>query len=153
MFGKKTAVIYFSRSGVTRSLVEKFPLEEGDRTIELIPSDPYPKSYFKTLARAKVEIEGNADVGLENGKQDLGLYDRILIGFPIWFWTCPKIIKSFLAENDLRGMTIYPFCTSGGIDITEAVDEIKRNADGATVKKGMRFRKYSEEALKKWLEQ
>jgi flavodoxin len=153
MFGKKTAVIYFSRSGVTRSLVEKFPLEEGDRTIELIPSDPYPKSYFKTLARAKVEIEGNADVGLENGKQDLGLYDRILIGFPIWFWTCPKIIKSFLVANDLRGMTIYPFCTSGGIDITEAVDEIKRNADGATVKKGMRFRKYSEEALKKWLEQ
>ena len=153
MCGKKTAVIYFSRSGVTRSLVEKFPLEEGDRTIELIPSDPYPKSYFKTLARAKVEIEGNADVGLENGKQDLGLYNRILIGFPIWFWTCPKIIKSFLTENDLRGMTIYPFCTSGGIDITEAVDEIKRNADGATVKKGMRFRKYSEEALKKWLEQ
>ena len=153
MFGKKTAVIYFSRSGVTRSLVEKFPLEEGDRTIELIPSDPYPKSYFKTLARAKVEIEGNADVGLENGKQDLRLYNRILIGFPIWFWTCPKIIKSFLTENDLRGMTIYPFCTSRGIDITEAVDEIKRNADGATVKKGMRFRKYSEEALKKWLEQ
>jgi flavodoxin len=153
MFGKKTAVIYFSRSGVTRSLVEKFPLEEGDRTIELISSDPYPKSYFKTLARAKVEIEGNADVGLENGKQDLGLYDRILIGFPIWFWTCPKIIKSFLTENDLRGMTIYPFCTSGGIDITEAVDEIKRNADGAIVKKGMRFRKYSEEVLKKWLDQ
>ena len=153
MFGKKTAVIYFSRSGVTRSLVEKFPLEEGDRTIELIPSDPYTKSYFKTLARAKVEIEGNADVGLENGKQDLGLYDRILIGFPIWFWTCPKIIKSFLTENDLRGMTIYPFCTSGGIDITEAVDEIKRNADGAIVKKGMRFRKYSEEVLKKWLDQ
>ena len=153
MFGKKAAVIYFSRSGVTRSLVEKFPLEEGDRTIELIPSDPYPKSYFKTLARAKVEIEGNADVGLENGKQDLGLYDRILIGFPIWFWTCPKIIKSFLVANDLRGMTIYPFCTSGGIDITEAVDEIKRNADGAIVKKGMRFRKYSEEVLKKWLDQ
>ena len=153
MFGKKTAVVFFSRSGVTRSLVEKFPLEEGDRTIELIPSDPYPKSYFKTLARAKVEIEGNADVGLENGKQDLGLYDRILIGFPIWFWTCPKIIKSFLVANDLRGMTIYPFCTSGGIDITEAVDEIKRNADGATVKKGMRFRKYSEEVLKKWLDQ
>ena len=153
MFGKKTAVIYFSRSGVTRSLVEKFPLEEGDRTIELIPSDPYPKSYFKTLARAKVEIEGNADVGLENGKQDLGLYDRILIGFPIWFWTCPKIIKSFLVANDLRGMTIYPFCTSGGIDITEAVDEIKRNADGATVKKGMRFKRYSEETLVQLLEQ
>ena len=50
-------------------------------------------------------------------------------------------------------MTIYPFCTSGGIDITEAVDEIKRNADGAIVKKGMRFRKYSEEVLKKWLDQ
>ncbi len=153
MLGKKTAVVYFSRSGVTRSLVEKFPLEEGDRTIELIPSDPYPKSYFKTLARAKVEIEGNADVGLENAKQDLGQYDRILLGFPIWFWTCPKIIKTFLNENDLRGKTIYPFCTSGGIDITEAVDEIKRTAAGATVMKGKRFKKYSDDTLMEWLQE
>ena len=153
MFGKKTAVVYFSRSGVTRVLVEKFPLEDGDRAIELIPSDPYPKSYFKTLARAKVEIEGNVDVELENGKQDLALYDRILIGFPIWFWTCPNVITAFIRENDLSGKTIYPFCTSGGIDITEAVDEIKRNADGATVKRGRRFRKYSEKAMKEWLAQ
>ena len=153
MLGKKTAVIYFSRSGVTKGLAEKFPLEEGDRLIELIPSKPYPKSYFKTLARAKVEIEGGADVEIENGKQDLALYDRILIGFPIWFWTCPKIIVSFIRENDLRGRTIYPFCTSGGIDITEAVDEIKRNAGGATVKRGIRFKKYSEDVLREWLEE
>jgi flavodoxin len=153
MFGKKTAVVFFSRSGVTKSLIENFPLEEGDRTIELIPSDPYPKSYFKTLARAKVEIEGNAPVELENAKQDLGLYDRILIGFPIWYWTCPKAVTTFINENDLKGKTIYPFCTSGGIDITEAVDEIKRNAKGATVKRGKRFRKYSEKALIEWLDQ
>jgi flavodoxin len=154
MFGKKTAVIYFSHTGVTKSVAERFPLEEGDRLIELIPSDPYPKSYFKTLARAKVEIEGGVNVELKNPKQDLGLYERILIGFPIWFWTCPKAVTTFIRENDLRGKTIYPFCTSGGIDITEAVDEIKRNADGATVKRGMRFKKrFKEDALVEWLEQ
>ena len=153
MLGKKTAVIYFSRSGITKKLVEKFPLENGDKVIELIPSEPYPKSYFKTLARAKVEIEGGVDVEIENGKQNLKDYDQILIGFPIWFWTCPRIISTFLSENDLKGTTIYPFCTSGGIDITEASDEIKRRAEGANVKKGKRFRKYSEEALIKWLDQ
>ena len=153
MFGKKTAVIYFSHTGVTKSLVEKFPLEEGDRTIELIPSAPYPKSYFKTLARAKAEIEGNVSVDLEHPKQDLKGYDQILIGFPIWFWTCPKAVTSFLSENNVKGLTIYPFCTSGGIQIDEAVDEIRRNAEGAVVKKGMRFKKYSEDALAKWLDQ
>ncbi len=153
MFGKKTAVIYFSRSGVTKGLVEKFPLEEGDRTIELIPAVPYPKSYLKTLARAKAEIEGNVSVDLVNPKQDLSSYERILIGFPIWFWTCPKAVTSFISENNLKGKTIYPFCTSGGIQITEAADEIKRTADGAIVKRGMRFKKYSEEALAKWLDQ
>lgn len=153
MFGKKTAVIYFSRSGVTKGLVEKFPLEEGDRTIELVPVVPYPKSYFKTLARAKAEIEGNVSVDLVNPKQDLSSYERILIGFPIWFWTCPKAVTSFISENNLKGKTIYPFCTSGGIQITEAADEIKRTADGAIVKRGMRFKKYSEEALSKWLDQ
>lgn len=153
MLGKKTAVIYFSRSGVTKGIVERFPLEEGDRVIELIPSVPYPKSYFKTLARAKAEIEGNVSVDLENAKQDLGNYERILIGFPIWFWTCPKAVTSFISENNLKGKTIYPFCTSGGIQITEAVDEIKRTADGAIVKKGIRFKKYSEDTLLKLLEQ
>jgi flavodoxin len=153
MFGKKTAVIYFSHTGVTKELVGKFPVEEGDKVIELIPSTPYPKSFFKTLARAKAEIEGNIPVDLENGKQDLGLYERILIGFPIWFWTCPKAVTSFINENDLRGKTIYPFCTSGGIQMTEAVDEIKRNAKGATVKRGMRFKRYSEETLVQLLEQ
>lgn len=153
MLGKKTAVIYFSRSGVTRGIVEQFPLEEGDRIIEIVPSVPYSKSYFKTLARAKAEIEGNVSVDLEKPKQDLALYDRILIGFPIWFWTCPKAVTSWISENDLRGKTIYPFCTSGGIQITEAADEIKRTAEGATVKKGMRFKRYSEDALIKWLDQ
>ena len=80
-------------------------------------------------------------------------YDVIFIGFPIWFWTCPKAVTSFISENDLRGKTIYPFCTSGGIQITEAVDEIKRTADGAIVKKGIRFKKYSEDTLLKLLEQ
>lgn len=121
--------------------------------MELIPSAPYPKSYFKTLARAKAEIEGNVSVDLENAKQDLRGYERILIGFPIWFWTCPKAVTSFISENNLKGKTIYPFCTSGGIQITEAADEIKRTAEGATVKKGMRFKRYSEDALIKWLDQ
>ena len=153
MFGKKTAVIYFSRSGVTRGIAEQFPLEEGDRIIEIVPSVPYPKSYFKTLARAKAEIEGNVSVDLENPKQDLALYDMILIGFPIWFWTCPKAVTSFISENNLKGKTIYPFCTSGGIQITEAVDEIKRTAEGAIVKKGIRFKRYSEDTLIRLLEQ
>ena len=153
MLGKKTAVIYFSRSGVTKGIVERFPLEEGDRVIELIPSVPYPKSYFKTLARAKAEIEGNVSVDLENPKQDLRGFERILIGFPIWFWTCPKAVTSFISENNLKGKTIYPFCTSGGIQITEAVDEIKRTAEGAIVKKGIRFKRYSEDTLIRLLEQ
>ena len=153
MFGKKTAVIYFSRSGVTKGIVDNFPLEEGDRVIELIPSVPYPKSYFKTLARAKAEIEGNVSVDLENPKQDLRGFERILIGFPIWFWTCPKAVTSFISENNLKGKTIYPFCTSGGIQITEAVDEIKRTAEGAIVKKGIRIKRYSEDTLIRLLEQ
>ena len=153
MFGKKTAVIYFSRSGVTKGIVDNFPLEEGDRVIELIPSVPYPTSYFKTLARAKAEIEGNVSVDLENPKQDLRGFERILIGFPIWFWTCPKAVTSFISENNLKGKTIYPFCTSGGIQITEAVDEIKRTAEGAIVKKGIRFKRYSEDTLIRLLEQ
>ena len=134
MLGKKTAVIYFSHTGVTRELVGKFPVEEGDRIIEIVPSVPYPKSFFKTLARAKAEIEGNVPVDLENGKADLANYDRILIGFPIWWGDKPMPVYTFIDSYDFKDKNIIPFCTHEGSGFcgTQGMDKT-----GAKILKGL----------------
>ena len=33
--------------------------------------------------------------------------------FPIWWFTCPNIMLTFLEENDLAGKRIIPVCTYG----------------------------------------
>ena len=44
-------------------------------------------------------------------------YDVIYVGFPIWWYTCPTIINTFMESYDFKGKTVIPFATSGGSSI------------------------------------
>ena len=39
------------------------------------------------------------------------VYDTVVVFFPIWAASCPRIILTFLEENDFAGKTIIPVCT------------------------------------------
>ena len=153
----KKLVAYFSASGVTANAAKALASAANASIYEIKPKIPYTNAdldWRNSKSRSSVEMKDKTSrPQLADNNANIAVYDTIFIGFPIWFWTCPKAVTSFISENNLKGKTIYPFCTSGGIQIDEAVDEIKRTAEGATVKKGKRFRKYSEDALIKWLEQ
>ena len=41
-------------------------------------------------------------------------YDAVFVGFPIWWYTAPTIIHTFLKSYDFSGKTVIPFATSGG---------------------------------------
>lgn len=41
-------------------------------------------------------------------------YDVVFVGFPIWWYTAPRIIASFLESYDFADKTVIPFATSGG---------------------------------------
>ena len=62
----------------------------------------------------------------EEGK-DLSSYDELYIGFPIWWYTAPHIINSFIEANDMEGKKITLFSTSGGSGIEKAVKDLKSN--------------------------
>lgn len=40
-------------------------------------------------------------------------YDTVVLGFPVWWYTAPTIINTFIEENNLKGKNIYIFVTSG----------------------------------------
>ena len=46
--------------------------------------------------------------------ENLEDYDKVVIGFPVWWYTAPTIINTFIEENNLEGKEIYIFVTSGG---------------------------------------
>ena len=74
--------------------------------------------------------------------EDLGKYDTILLGYPIWGGQAPKILYTFVESVDLSGKTVVPFCTSNSSGIgNSAVNLQKAAGEGAKWEKGGRDRK------------
>lgn len=60
------------------------------------------------------EMDQDALPELKDSELDMSAYDTIFIGYPIWATDAPRAVFSFLAEYDLSGKTIIPFCTHDG---------------------------------------
>nr|MCR5233641.1 flavodoxin [Lachnospiraceae bacterium] len=39
---------------------------------------------------------------------DMASYEKVIIGFPIWWGVAPRIIETFLESYDFSGKTIIP---------------------------------------------
>ena len=84
---------------------------------------------------------------------DIASYDRIFLGFPIWWYVAPTIINTFLESYDFTGKTIILFATSGGSGFGKTVQSLKESCPGAVIQEGkMMNGSPSPESLKEWVE-
>ena len=67
---------------------------------------------------------------------DIGSYETIFLGFPIWGTTAPPVIRSFLSRHDLAGKTIFPLITHGGYGTGESLSVVSRLAPKARLREG-----------------
>ncbi len=114
--GGKVLVAYFSATGNTRPVAEKAAELTGGDLFEIIPTQPYTAAdlNYNTDCRANAEQnDPDARPAIANAVENMGQYDAVLIGYPIWWGRAPKIIHTFLETYDLSGKTIATFCTSG----------------------------------------
>ena len=58
--------------------------------------------------------------------ENMDQYTTIYVGFPIWWYTAPRIINTFLEQYDLKGKTIIPFATSGGSGMGKSGEDLKK---------------------------
>ncbi len=56
---------------------------------------------------------------------DLSEVDEIWIGYPIWWYTHPRIIDTFFERTDLEGKTVHLFATSGGSGIEDSMSQLR----------------------------
>lgn len=110
---KKTLIAYFTRTGITKKLAEDTAKQTGADLFAIEPVKEYSSSYLICVGQAKLENLQNARPAMKVKPQNLQDYDTIVVMFPIWWFTCPNIILTFLEENDLSGKTIIPVCTYG----------------------------------------
>ncbi|MDR5815647.1 flavodoxin [Caballeronia sp. LZ033] len=110
----RVLVAYFSRSGNTRVVAGLLQRAFEADVFEMRPADPYPEEYLATVEQARQERDSGFAPALAARLTDIGTYDTVYLGFPIWGETAPPVVRSFLATHDLTGKTLTPFVTHGG---------------------------------------
>ena len=140
----KTLVAYFSQSGTTRELAKKTAALLNADLHEIIPANPYldeQLSMENLRSRAKLESGDPKNRPSIKNEIDVSPYDTIILAYPIWFKDAPRILYTFVEENDLSGKTVVPVCTSGSDGIGNSAKELSKAASPtAKFLKGRNFK-------------
>lgn len=145
----KSLIVYFSRTGTTKAVAEEIQNLTGSELVELKTVVPYPSSYNDCLAQAQEERANNARPELSTVVSNMSEYDTVYVGYPIWCYTAPMAIFTFLESYDFTGKTVIPFCTSGSSSIVQSVTDIRAICNGVNVLDG--FRAGGSETVEAWL--
>lgn len=126
----QTLVAYFSASGTTANKAKQVASAAGADLFEIAPVKRYTREDLDwTNKRSRSTVEANdpsARPEIAKKIDHPDQYDKVVIGFPIWWYTAPRIIETFLDENDLTGKKIYVFATSGGSSVDKCVRDLKK---------------------------
>ena len=147
-------VAYFSASGVTKGIAEKIANENDYDIFEIVPQTIYTPEdldWTNKDSRSTIEMNDRKFRPPIAGTADVSGYDTVVIGFPVWWYTAPTIINTFIESVDLKGKTIKAFCTSGGSGIDKCVDDLAKAYPELDFAKGMRFTGNVKNA-KEWVE-
>lgn len=131
----KVLVVYYSQSNLknTGTLANWIAQATNGDIYEIEPLIPYPDNYKQVVKQSKEEIDNNFHPKLKPASHSPADYEIIFIGSPIWHGTYAPPVGTFLAENDLSGKTIIPFCTHGGGGAGRFYSDINQNTASAKV--------------------
>ena len=138
----KILVSYFSASGNTKNVAEKICSAVDGDLFEIEPVEKYTEEdldWMNKNSRSSIEMNNNVKPDIVNKVSNLGNYDTICLGFPIWWYKEPTIIDKFLEENDMTGKNIYVFVTSGSSPIDSTYKSLNNNFPNLNFVSGKRF--------------
>ena len=152
----KVLVAYFSAQGHTKAVAEKVAAVTGGTLFEIEPLIPYSEEDldgWSDSSRSTLEARDRSRrPEIKTKMDDFDRYDVIYLGFPIWWYTAPTIINTFLEDYNTEGKTIVPFATSGGSGYGETEKDLRVSAPQAVFKPGKVLNTLSEEEIKKWID-
>ena len=133
-----TLVAFFSASEgrVTAQVAKTLAEATGADLFEIVPEQPYTGAdldWNNEKSRSTLEMkDSTARPAVASKVENMDQYTTIYVGFPIWWYTAPRIVNTFLEQYDLTGKTIIPFATSGGSDMGKSGEDLqKASAPGA----------------------
>lgn len=151
----KTLVAYFSASGVTKGVARQVAAVAGADLHEIRPQTPYTDAdldWRDKQSRSTVEMEDKSSrPAITDKLENMQDYDVVYVGFPIWWYTAPTIINTFMESYDFKGKTVIPFATSGGSSIKKACEDLKAAYPDVNWKEGRLLNGVSGQELESWV--
>ncbi len=136
-------VSFFSASGVTKEVANKIAEYTGGDLLEIEPVNKYTDedlNWHDKTSRSSVEMADSAvRPAIKNEGSNISDYDTILIGFPIWWDLAPRVINTFIEENNFENKKVYVFATSGGSSITNSFNTLKNTYSNINFISAKRF--------------
>lgn len=152
---KKVLVAYFSASGVTKGAAGQLAEVAGADLHEIKPAQPYTDAdldWTDKQSRSTIEMKDKSSrPAITNKIANMQDYDVVYVGFPIWWYTAPTIINTFMESYDFKGKTVIPFATSGGSSIKKACEDLKAAYPDVDWKEGKLLNNVSKKELENWI--
>ena len=140
---KKTVICYFSATGTTERLAKTAAQALGADIHEIVPAQKYTSADLNWRDNNSRCVKENSDEkkrpAIANSI-DLSGYDNVIVAYPIWWGLAPKIVYTFVEQNDLSGKNLVTLCTSGGSGLGRSGSDLAKHANGAAFKGGREFR-------------
>ena len=154
----KKLVAYFSASGTTARVAKELAEAAKADIYEIRPETAYTNNdldWRDKSSRSSVEMaDKKSRPKLADKNAKIADYDVIFVGFPIWWYTAPHIINTFLESYDFSGKKVVIFATSGGSGFGKTASDLQPSAPKAQILEGKLLNGRIDKAeLAKWAEQ
>lgn len=154
--GIPVLVAFFSAQGHTRRLAEKIAKSTGGTLFQIEPSQPYTEAdldgWNQSARGTRESKDRSTRPTIRNKVDNFEKYDTIYLGFPIWWYTAPTIINTFLEGYDTAGKVIIPFATSGGSGYGQTEKDLRVSAPKAIFRPGKVLNGASQKEVDRWVE-
>lgn len=154
----KTLVVYYSATGNTEEAANLIAQETNGDLFELEPVEPYSDddlNWSDENSRVVYEHDNEdarnvelVSATVENWDE----YDRVFIGYPLWWQIAAWPVNSFVENNDFTGKTVIPFCTSSSDEIGESGQLLVDMAGTGNWLEGRRFSSsVAQDDIQEWI--
>ena len=155
--GGKVLVVVFSATGTTKGVAEKIAALENADLYEIKAAQEYTNddlNWHDSASRTTVEQnDKSARPGIGSESVSLAGYEKIYIGYPIWWGEEPRIMDTFVESYSFDGITMIPFCTSSSSGIGRSGQNLADLAKTGNWLDGQRFSGSESEAeLQDWID-
>ena len=151
----KTLVAYFSATGTTEAVAKDLAEVAGATLYEIKPEVKYTAAdldWRDQQSRSSLEMKDKSSrPAIVKDLKDADSFDIIYIGFPVWWYTAPTIINTFIEAYGFEGKTVRLFATSGSSGIDGADKQFHAQYPAINWEAGKLLNGATKEDLKAWV--